>query len=197
LDGLVDTDALTAVWQAALAAAPAWDGRPVWIHGDLTPGNLLAVDGQLRAVIDFGCLGVGDPAGDLLVAWTWLRADTRAVFRAALSVDAATWTRGRGWGLAMTLPQDHSEALSDFIDIPRPIGQRALPKLVVPIPPSPSGWLIAAVAHRGAGSSGFTVAGVLIRADFQAAGGRRPTTLRLAGACISGVDEERDAVLVE
>jgi aminoglycoside phosphotransferase (APT) family kinase protein len=104
LDGLVDTDALTAVWQAALAAAPAWDGRPVWIHGALTPGNLLAVDGQLRGVIDFGCLGVGDPAGDLLVAWTLLRADTRAVFRAVFPVDAATWARGRGWGLAMTLP---------------------------------------------------------------------------------------------
>jgi aminoglycoside phosphotransferase (APT) family kinase protein len=97
LDGLVDTDALTAVWQAALVAAPAWDGRPVWIHGALTPGNLLAVDGQLRGVIDFGCLGVGDPAGDLLVAWTLLRADTRAVFRAALSVDAATW-RGAAAG---------------------------------------------------------------------------------------------------
>src|SRR5262245_60516871 len=97
LDGLVDTDALTAVWEAALAAAPAWDGQPVWVHGDLTPGNLLAVDGRLSAVIDFGCLGAGDPAIDLMVAWTFLPADARTVFRAALAVDDATWARGRGW----------------------------------------------------------------------------------------------------
>jgi len=111
LDGVVDTDAVTAVWEAALAAAPAWDGRPVWIHGDLTPGNLLAVDGRLSAVIDFGCLGVGDPACDLMVAWTFLSAESRAVFRAAFPVDDATWARGRGWGLAMMLP-----APADFSD---------------------------------------------------------------------------------
>ncbi|HET8684062.1 MAG TPA: aminoglycoside phosphotransferase family protein [Micromonosporaceae bacterium] len=104
LVGLVDTGALTAVWEAALAAAPAWDGRPVWVHGDLAPGNLLAVDGRLSAVIDFGCLAVGDPACDLMVAWTFLPAGSRAVFRAALTVDEPTWARGRGWGLAMTLP---------------------------------------------------------------------------------------------
>jgi aminoglycoside phosphotransferase (APT) family kinase protein len=104
LDGRVDTAGLTAVWEAALSAAPAWDGRPVWIHGDLTPGNLLAVDGRLSAVIDFGCLGVGDPACELIVAWTFLSPETRPAFRAALSVDDATWARGRGWGLAMSMP---------------------------------------------------------------------------------------------
>jgi aminoglycoside phosphotransferase (APT) family kinase protein len=111
LGGLVDTEALTVVWEAALAAAPAWDGQPVWVHGDLTAGNLLAVDGRLNAVIDFGCLGVGDPAVDLMVAWTFLPADCRAALRAALSVDDATWARGRGWGLAMTLPRP-----ADFSD---------------------------------------------------------------------------------
>jgi aminoglycoside phosphotransferase (APT) family kinase protein len=104
LKGVADVDALIAVWEAALAAAPAWDGRPVWIHGDLTRGNLLAIDGRLRAVIDFGCLGVGDPACDLAVAWTFLTGPSRAVFRAALAVDGATWARGRGWGMATALP---------------------------------------------------------------------------------------------
>jgi aminoglycoside phosphotransferase (APT) family kinase protein len=111
LAAVVDTDAVTAVWMAALEAAPAWDGPPVWIHGDLAPGNLLAVDGRLSAVIDFGCLAVGDPACDLMVAWTFLPAESRAVFRAALSVDDATWARGRGWGLAMMLPSP-----ADFSD---------------------------------------------------------------------------------
>ncbi|AWS47698.1 aminoglycoside phosphotransferase family protein [Streptosporangium sp. 'caverna'] len=103
LKDLVDTDAVTAVWEAALAA-PAWDGPPVWIHGDLGTGNLLAVDGRLSAVIDFGTLAVGDPACDLIPAWIFLPAEARSAFRAALDVDEATWARGRGWALASSLP---------------------------------------------------------------------------------------------
>ncbi len=104
LHGLVDTAAVTAVWEAALAA-PVWDGPPVWIHGDPAPGNLLATDGRLSAVIDFGTMAVGDPACDLIAAWTWLpTAASRAVFRAVLQIDDATWARGRCWGLAAVLP---------------------------------------------------------------------------------------------
>ncbi|MGQ4386830.1 aminoglycoside phosphotransferase family protein [Streptomyces sp. SAS_270] len=103
LEGLVDTAAVTAVWEAALDA-PAWDQPPVWIHGDLATGNLLALDGRLSAVIDFGTLAVGDPAVDLLPAWNFLPDRARGVFRAALGVDDATWARGRGWALAGSLP---------------------------------------------------------------------------------------------
>jgi aminoglycoside phosphotransferase (APT) family kinase protein len=103
LKGMVDTDAVTEVWEAALAA-PAWDAPPVWIHGDLATGNLLAVDGRLSAVIDFGTLAVGDPAVDLLPAWMFLPAQARGAFRAALDLDDATWARGRGWALAGSLP---------------------------------------------------------------------------------------------
>jgi len=102
LSGILDTSAATAVWDATLQA-PAWGGPPVWIHGDLLPLNLLAERGRLSAVIDFGCLGVGDPACDLQVAWYLLSAYTRNVFRAALSVDDATWARGRGWALSLGL----------------------------------------------------------------------------------------------
>jgi aminoglycoside phosphotransferase (APT) family kinase protein len=102
LHGALDTDATTTAWEADLQA-PVWNGPPVWIHGDLQSGNLLAVQGRIRAVIDFGCLGVGDPACDLMVAWNLLSAETRAVFRAALPVDAATWARGRGWALSFGL----------------------------------------------------------------------------------------------
>jgi aminoglycoside phosphotransferase (APT) family kinase protein len=111
LEGLADTDAITAVWQAALAASP-WDGPPVWIHGDPAPGNLLAVDGRLSAVIDFGTLAVGDPACDLIAAWTFLDAEGRKVFRAELDIDDATWTRGRCWGLASVLPAPQEIARS-------------------------------------------------------------------------------------
>jgi aminoglycoside phosphotransferase (APT) family kinase protein len=98
LGGTLDTDAVTAAWEAALQA-PAWDGPPVWIHGDLMSGNLLVVRGRLSAVIDFGCLGVGDPAADLSVAWNLFSGESREAFRAALGVDDATWARGRGWAL--------------------------------------------------------------------------------------------------
>lgn len=104
LCGMVDTDATTAAWDAALQT-PAWPGPAVWVHSDLAPGNVLLVQGRLSAVIDFGGLGVGDPARDLIVAWTLLPADVRNVFRATLRVDDATWARGRGWALFKALIQ--------------------------------------------------------------------------------------------
>ncbi|WP_055697342.1 aminoglycoside phosphotransferase family protein [Streptomyces silaceus] len=103
LDGIVDTGAVTAVWEAALAA-PAWDRDPVWLHGDLATGNLLAVDGHLSAVIDFGTLAVGDPACDLIPAWMFLPPSARDAFRAAVDMDEATWARARGLALAGSLP---------------------------------------------------------------------------------------------
>lgn len=102
LHGIIDTDAATVAWETALQA-PVWQRPPVWIHGDLQSGNLLAVQGQLSGVIDFGGLGVGDPACDLIVAWNLFPAEIRDVFRAALAVDDATWARGRGWALSIGL----------------------------------------------------------------------------------------------
>jgi aminoglycoside phosphotransferase (APT) family kinase protein len=87
--------AMTALWDAALDA-PAWDRPPVWFHGDFHTCNLLTDGGRLSAVLDFGGLGVGDPACDLMVAFTLMSARSRAAFRAALGVDDATWLRGRG-----------------------------------------------------------------------------------------------------
>lgn len=104
LDRSVDTNAVRTAWQAALEV-PEHAGPSVWIHGDLSPGNLLVVDGRLNAVIDFGALAVGDPACDLIVAWNLLPVVARDVFRAALSVDDAEWARGRGWALSIALIQ--------------------------------------------------------------------------------------------
>jgi aminoglycoside phosphotransferase (APT) family kinase protein len=97
LDGRIDTDRATAVWNAALEAA--WTGPPVWFHGDIAGGNLLVDDGRLTAVIDFGTSGVGDPACDLVIAWTLLTGDSREAFRGAVGQDPATWARARGWAL--------------------------------------------------------------------------------------------------
>jgi aminoglycoside phosphotransferase (APT) family kinase protein len=102
LGGTIDVGAVTAAWVAALDAA-VWSGPGVWIHGDLNAGNLLVQRGRLSAVIDFGTLAVGDPACDLMVAWTLLDVGTRDVFRAALAVDDQDWERGRGWALSFGL----------------------------------------------------------------------------------------------
>ncbi len=93
----VDRRACEAVWAQALGTS--WTSDPVWFHGDLAPGNLLVADGRLAAVIDFGVCGVGDPACDLVIAWTWLGDAGRAAFGDAVDLDAGTWARARGWAL--------------------------------------------------------------------------------------------------
>jgi aminoglycoside phosphotransferase (APT) family kinase protein len=102
LGSSIDDRSVSGVWKAALRA-PEWDREPVWIHGDLDARNVLAVDGYLSAVIDFGCLGVGDPAYDVMVAWKMLSRESRQTFRAALAVDDATWARARGLALSQSL----------------------------------------------------------------------------------------------
>ena len=102
LGSAVDADAASAAWDEALAA-PEWDSPPTWIHGDLDSRNMLAAKGRLSAVLDFGCLGVGDPAYDVMVAWKLLAADARDRFRTALAVDDATWARARGLALSQAL----------------------------------------------------------------------------------------------
>lgn len=101
-EGMVDEALATAVWESAVSAPP-WRHRPVWVHGDLFPMNLLADRGRLSAVIDFDLMGAGDPAVDMVPAWTLLTAETRPLFREASGVDDDTWIRGRGWALKAAL----------------------------------------------------------------------------------------------
>lgn len=93
----VDSDRALRVWEHALSCE--WDGPGVWVHGDMSAQNLLMRDGRLTAVIDFGCCAVGDPACDLVIAWTLFVGESRRRFRARLDVDEGTWARARGWAL--------------------------------------------------------------------------------------------------
>jgi aminoglycoside phosphotransferase (APT) family kinase protein len=97
LNGKVDVEAAMKLWKEALATT--WQQAPVWVHGDLSAGNLLVREGRLCAVIDFGQLAVGDPACDLVIAWTLFKGQSREVFRRELSLDAGTWLRGSAWTL--------------------------------------------------------------------------------------------------
>ena len=90
------------IWEAALGA-PLWSRPPVWLHGDLDARNLLATDGRLSGVLDFGALAVGDPAADVMVAWKMFGANDRASFRSLLDIDDATWLRAQGWVLSQAL----------------------------------------------------------------------------------------------
>jgi len=104
----VDGPAVLKAWDRALEAAS--DPVPgTWLHGDLMPGNLLVdgtgEDGRLTAVIDWGALGVGDPAADLPPAWWLFSGRDRDAFREAAGagpggdLDDGAWERGRGWTL--------------------------------------------------------------------------------------------------
>jgi aminoglycoside phosphotransferase (APT) family kinase protein len=102
LGNRIDGAAALRCWQHSLEA-PTWNGRDVWVHGDLLPGNLLAVHGRLSAVIDFGSLTVGDPACDLLPAWNLFERSSRRTFLDELQVDEASRLRGQGWVLSQAL----------------------------------------------------------------------------------------------
>jgi aminoglycoside phosphotransferase (APT) family kinase protein len=98
LRGHIDTGLAAEVWEAALDSV--FDGPPVWFHGDAQPGNLLLDErGRLSAVIDFGTAGIGDPACDTTIAWTFLSGESRRIFAKRLPFDAGTWARGRGWAI--------------------------------------------------------------------------------------------------
>jgi len=89
-------------WERALAAPP-WEGPPVWHHGDLDGRNWLVREGRISGVIDWGAMGVGDPACDVMVAWKLHSHEARDAFREALPTDDATWERARGWVLSQAV----------------------------------------------------------------------------------------------
>lgn len=119
LGSSVDADRALGLWRD-LVDTPGWPGPPLWIHGDVHPLNLIVHGGRLSAVIDFGDVAAGDPASDLAVAWMLFPADHRPTFRRASGADAGTWTRARGWALALGV------AMANGDDRVAAIGRRTL-----------------------------------------------------------------------
>lgn len=99
----IDVKSILEIWELAIASN--WQGKSVWTHGDISTGNLLINDGSLVAVIDFGQAAAGDPACDLVIAWTLFKDESRAVFKDQMSLDANTWIRAHAWLLWKTLTQ--------------------------------------------------------------------------------------------
>lgn len=120
LGSRIDATAVLDVWERAMASA--WGGPPVWVHGDVSVGNLLVRKGQLSAVIDFGNLAVGDPACDLAMCWTVFDGDARSSFVNSLPLDEETWARGRGWALWKALILAAGLTSSNAYEAARPWG---------------------------------------------------------------------------
>lgn len=98
----LDEDAVMAVWTDALEA-PGPEGEPTWLHGDLHEGNLLARDGRLAAVIDWGAGGRGDQAVELNAMWGSLPPGVEHLYFEATGLDEAALRRARGYRLAPSI----------------------------------------------------------------------------------------------
>lgn len=116
----IDADGAVSAWEGALDAA-AWNGDGVWIHADLLRPNLLVRSGRISAIIDFGSAGVGDPAADVIAAWSVFGPRGRSVFRSVLNVDDDTWRRARGFALhqAVCIIPYYGETNPDFSALAR------------------------------------------------------------------------------
>lgn len=93
----IDAPAARAVWEDT--ASLTYDAAGVWLHGDLKADNLIAVDGNLAGVIDWGLSAVGDPAADYATAWSWIEPSARSTFRDALEPSDSDWLRAKAWAL--------------------------------------------------------------------------------------------------
>lgn len=118
INSSVNATVVLRVWDKACMSC--WTHHPVWLHGDVTASNFLMDGRRLSGGIDFGCCGVGDPACDLTIAWTYFQGDARAAFRHAIKLDDATWARARGWAVwkaCLEIAQGSAKARDTLTDV--------------------------------------------------------------------------------
>lgn len=131
--GVIEAEEVSAAWTRSLESPP-WDGKPVWIHGDLLKSNLLVQGGRLYAVIDFGGVGIGDPAADVVPAWSVFTEVGRETFRQALDVDDDTWSRARGYAFhqALMIIPYYPETNPEFVTMAKRTVEEILTELKKP-----------------------------------------------------------------
>lgn len=102
-----------ALWDAAVSTV--WTRPPVWVHGDVAPGNMLFDrGGRLAALIDFGQTCVGDPACDLAFAWLSCSPPERDRLRDRLELPGDAWLRGAAWALWKALVSSPEELITKY-----------------------------------------------------------------------------------
>jgi aminoglycoside phosphotransferase (APT) family kinase protein len=94
---IIDVHKAIQLWENACKTR--WHKNSVWIHGDFAIGNMLMKNGKLAAIIDFGGMSLGDPACDLVIAWTFLQGKARDIFIKEIHLDDDTWLRAKAWTL--------------------------------------------------------------------------------------------------
>jgi len=100
---------LRGIWDKARDADPATERR--WMHGDLHPRNLLASEGTLTAVIDWGDMNAGDEATDLACVWMLFDDPAhRQRFMDAYAPSDALLSRATGWAV------NFASALAEWSD---------------------------------------------------------------------------------
>ncbi len=97
LRDIINAEHALDLWEKACATK--WENTAVWIHGDFASGNILIKDNKLSGIIDFGGTALGDPACDLVIAWTFLKGNSRKIFQDAMALDDDTWLRAKAWAL--------------------------------------------------------------------------------------------------
>lgn len=97
LGDFIDADSALELWKKACVTK--WNKPPIWIHGDFAVGNIIIKSNKLSGIIDFGGTAIGDPACDLVIAWTFLNGKARDIFISTMDLDESTWLRARGWAL--------------------------------------------------------------------------------------------------
>jgi len=97
LDRIIDKKDAINLWESACSTR--WNKQALWVHGDFAIGNMLMDNNKLSAVIDFGGIAIGDPACDLVIAWTYLSGKARDIFISEMDLDEDTWLRARAWAL--------------------------------------------------------------------------------------------------
>ncbi|GGI78533.1 GNAT family N-acetyltransferase [Legionella impletisoli] len=97
LSTIIDETKAIKLWEQACKTK--WNKSPVWIHGDFAISNMLLKENELSAIIDFGGMALGDPACDLVIAWTFLNGKARDIFFQEMDLDESTWLRAKAWAL--------------------------------------------------------------------------------------------------
>lgn len=97
LQNYFDIKKLTDIWYNARNAI--CDKR-VWIHGDLSVGNILTKQDTLEAIIDFGQMAVGDPSCDLAIYFSgFFNKQQQDIFKQNLNLSQEYFIKAMGWAL--------------------------------------------------------------------------------------------------
>ncbi len=97
LKHIFNIEKLKKIWQENIK--PSYKETPVWVHGDIAIGNLLIQKSKLHAILDFGCMAIGDPACDLVIYWNYFDFQSAKIFKSTLNLSEDVWQRAKCWHL--------------------------------------------------------------------------------------------------